>query len=85
MATQTLVYRSTFVFGSITKEILAQARKRIKHVLPRPCMIVSVGLLFAGLSIPFLMSLALIPASLFLGFLGMSITCTGIVLTFYNL
>ena len=85
MATQTVVYRSTFVFGSITKDIMAQARKWIKHVLPRPCMIGSVGLLLAGLCIPFLMSFALIPASLFLGFVGMSFTCTGILLTFYYL
>ena len=85
MTTQTLVFRSTYLIGSFTKELAADGRKWVKRVLPRPCMLVSGGLLFVGLGIPFLMSFALIPASLFLGFLGLILTCSGIVLTFYYL
>jgi len=48
-------------------------------------MIVSVGLLLIGLAIPFLMGMALIQASLFLGFVGLIFACAGIVLTFYYL
>jgi len=85
MATHTLVFRSTQLYGSYTRDVLAQVVKWIKPLLPRPCMMVSVGLIVAGLCIPFLMGLALIPASLLLGFIGMAFTCTGIVLTLYYL
>lgn len=85
MTTQTLVYRSTYVINSIAKDLVANGRKWVKEMLPRPCMLISGGLLFVGLGIPFLMSFALIPGSLFLGFLGLIFTCSGIVLTFYYL
>jgi len=48
-------------------------------------MLISVGLLITGLSVPFLMGLTLIPASFILGFLGMVCTCMGGVLTLYYL
>ncbi len=85
MATQTIVYRSTHLGRSFTGEVVAQAIKRIKYSLPRPCMLVSGGLIIAGMSIPFLMGLALIPASLLLGFVGMACACSGIVLILYYL
>lgn len=85
VATETLVYRSTYLSGSISKEILARWGKVIKSYLPRPCMTVSVGLLVGGLCIPFLMGLALIPATVFLGLVGLIATCTGSVLTLYYL
>ena len=85
MTTQTLIYRSTYLTSSLAKDLAVDGRKLVKSLLPRPCMIVSGGLLIAGLGIPFLMGLALIPATLFLGFLGLISTCTGIVLTLYYL
>ncbi len=85
MATQTLILRSTQRYGSYTREAMAQAIKYIKHWLPRPCMMISTGLLVTGLCIPFLMGLTILPASLFLGFIGMALTCTGVVLTLYYL
>ena len=85
MTTETIVYRSTDISSLITKELLLGWGKVIKSYLPRRCMVVSTGLLVGGLCIPFLMGLTLIPASLFLGFIGMITTCAGIVLTIYNL
>lgn len=85
MTTQTLVYRSTYTISSYAKEMTTKGRKWVKSLLPRPCMIVSVGLLLIGLAIPFLMGMALIQASLFLGFVGLIFACAGIVLTFYYL
>jgi hypothetical protein len=85
MATQTLVFRSTHLYSSHAREALAQVIKQVKPLLPRPCMLASVGLILAGLCIPFLMGLELIPISLFLGLIGMVSTCMGIVLTLYYL
>ncbi|HSB67469.1 MAG TPA: hypothetical protein VLD65_12905 [Anaerolineales bacterium] len=85
MTTETLIYRSTYLSNFLSKDWFAGWIKWFKSILPRPCMMVSSGLIIAGLSIPFLMGLTLIPASLFLGFIGMISTCIGIVLTFYYL
>jgi hypothetical protein len=85
MSTETLIYRSTYIAGTLTKELIAGWVKVIKSFLPRRCMVVSVSLLLGGLCIPFLMGFAIIPATLFLGFIGLASTCAGIVLTIYYL
>ena len=53
----------------------------IEKLMPRRCMVVSVGLIFGGMSIPFLMLVQVFPLSLFLGFLGFALAATGGVLT----
>jgi hypothetical protein len=50
---------------------------RVARSGPRPCMVVSVGLILAGLSIPFLMLLGLLPLSFVLAFLGFALTAAG--------
>ncbi len=85
MTAQTIIFRSAYVSSSRLSEYFAEHAKRLKSRLPRPCMIASVGLLLAGLCIPVLMGLTIIPSSLFLGLLGMACACIGIVLTFYYL
>ncbi len=85
MTTQELVFRSTYVSRSRLREFIAEHTKWLRSILPRPCMLISVGLLLAGLSIPFLMGLTILPSSLFLGFLGMASACIGSVLTLYYL
>jgi len=85
MTTQALIEKSTQIYGSLAKDFVSEQIKVIKSVLPRPCMIVSGGLLTAGLGIPALMGFSLIPASLFLGFLGLILFCIGLVSTFYYL
>ena len=42
----------------------------IKKLIPRPCMVLSGGLVLAGLSIPMLMAIQLLQPGIFLGFLG---------------
>lgn len=52
----------------------------IEKMAPRRCMVVSVGMVFAGLGIPALMALKLLPTSLLLGFAGFSLVAVGGVL-----
>jgi hypothetical protein len=47
-----------------------------KHI-PRRCMLVSVGLILAGMSIPALMLIHLLPVTFFLGFVGFALAATG--------
>jgi hypothetical protein len=53
----------------------------IEKLMPRRCMVVSVGLIFAGMSIPMLMLVLALPLSLLLGFLGFALAATGGVLS----
>jgi hypothetical protein len=53
----------------------------IEKLIPRPCMIVSVGLIIAGLCIPFLMAIELFPVGLLSGFIGFALFMTGGILT----
>jgi len=52
----------------------------IERLMPRRCMVVSVGMIFAGIGIPALMAFKLLPASLFLGFAGLALAAVGGVL-----
>jgi len=47
-----------------------------RHKLRR-CMVISMGLVLAGMSIPFLMAIELLPVTLPLGFVGFVLTATG--------
>jgi hypothetical protein len=44
---------------------------------PRLCMVISAGILFAGLSIPVLMAVELLPLTLGLGFVSCALIGTG--------
>lgn len=62
---------------------IAITRKRdefIEKLIPRPCMVVSMGLVLAGLSIPMLMAIQLLQPGFFLGFLGFFLIGSGGVL-----
>jgi hypothetical protein len=50
-----------------------------KHT-PRPCMLVSAGLILAGLSIPLLMVIQVLQPGWLLGLLGFGLTASGGVL-----
>ena len=59
---------------------IAITRKRdefIEKLIPRPCMVLSGGLVLAGLSIPMLMAIQLLQPGFFLGFLGFALVATG--------
>jgi hypothetical protein len=56
----------------------------IEKLIPRPCMIISVGLIIAGLMIPMLMAIELLQATLLLGFLGFAFTMIGGILTLFH-
>ena len=73
MAMLTQVYR-------INPARIAFIQKRddfIEKLIPRPCMVVLVGLILAGLSIPLLMAVQLLPISLVLGFVGFALVAIG--------
>ena len=52
----------------------------IERLMPRRCMVVSVGMILAGIGIPALMAFKLLPVSLFLGFAGFALVAVGGVL-----
>jgi hypothetical protein len=52
----------------------------IEKIIPRRCMVVSVGLIFAGMSIPLLMEVGLLQVSFLLGFVGFALVATGGIL-----
>ena len=54
--------------------------KFIEKLKPRRCMVVSVGLILAGWSIPALMVIQLLPATLLLGLVGLALVVTNGVL-----
>ncbi len=74
MATLTQSYKSA---------VRTHARKVeefIEKILPRRCMVISVGLILAGLSIHGLMMVDLLPLHLLLGFAGFALIAAGGIL-----
>ncbi len=70
----------------IKKLRFAWIKKRdeiIERLTPRPCMIVSMGLILTGLGIPALMMLGILPVSLLLGFVGFILAASGGVLLLF--
>jgi hypothetical protein len=55
----------------------------IERLIPRRCMLVSVGLILAGMSIPVLMVVQILPSTLLLGFLTLALIATGGVLVLF--
>jgi hypothetical protein len=53
---------------------------------PRRCMVVSLGMVLAGLGIPLLMAVGVLPISLLLGFIGFILAGAGglMLLIFYG-
>jgi hypothetical protein len=52
----------------------------LEGLMPRRSMVVSVGMIFAGLGIPALMVFKVLPLSMFLGFLGLALIAAGGIL-----
>jgi hypothetical protein len=52
----------------------------IERLMPRRCMVVSVGMILAGIGIPLLMVVKLLPISFFLGFVCLALIGVGGVL-----
>jgi hypothetical protein len=53
--------------------------RRFMH--PRLCMLISVGLILGGISLPILMVLQMIPGNLLINFLGFGLVSIGSTLT----
>ncbi len=85
MTTQTIIFRSAYISSARLSEQIGALTRWLKSRLPRRCMLISTSLLLAGLGVPFLMGLTIIPASLSLGLIGMASACIGCVLTLYYL
>jgi hypothetical protein len=49
----------------------------IEKIIPRRCMVGSVGLIFAGMSIPLLMQVGFLQVCFLLGFVGFALVATG--------
>ena len=78
MATLTYTYHRPYPLRLM---IAKKVDQTIDALLPRPCMVVSVGLFLAGLGIPLLMVLGFLPVNLLFGLIGFGMTATGGVLT----
>ena len=81
MATQTVAYKPVLVHSMLAKSFARKFDQLFNRLIPRPRMLLSVGLLLLGLGIPFLMLIKLIPVSLLLGFMGFAFIGIGGVLT----
>ena len=77
MATLTYTYHRPYPLRLM---IAKKVDQTIDALLPRPCMVVSVGLFLAGLGIPLLMVLGFLPVNLLLGLIGFAATASGGVL-----
>jgi O-antigen/teichoic acid export membrane protein len=76
MATLTQIYKPRLVRIVVTNKL-----DDLIHILkPRRCMLVSVALILAGLCIPLLMALELLPVTLLLGFIALALIATGSLL-----
>jgi hypothetical protein len=61
--------------------LIKQRDEIIEKLIPRRCMVVAVSLILAGLSMPLLMTIELLPVNLLLSFIGFALTVTGGALT----
>lgn len=77
MATLSQAFPTTFA----RRAFFNKRDELIEKLMPRRCMVVSVGLIFAGMSIPMLMLVQVLPLSLLLAFLGFALAATGGVLS----
>jgi len=73
MATLTKTYQP----GTQRMALTWKLDEFIEKLIPRRCMLVSVGLILAGMSIPALMLIHLLPVTFFLGFVGFALAATG--------
>lgn len=63
---------------------IAQVKKSdtlIEKLMPRRCLVISTGLILAGLSVPMLIAMQLLTFTIPLGFVGFALVATGGVLT----
>jgi len=77
MTTLTNDFKPTLIRIAITKDF----DKLFEKLIPPPRMVVSVGLILAGMVIPLLMAVQLLQLSFLLGFVGFCLVSTGGVLT----
>jgi len=69
---------------NVLRVIFAKKRDAlIDRLVPRRSMVISVGMIVAGIGIPTLMLFQLLPASLLLGFTGVALIAVGGVLTLF--
>ena len=77
MATITQNYKTNTVHVVFSRKF----DNLVERLMPRRRMVVSVGMIFAGISIPALMAFKLLPLSLLLGFASLALIAVGGVLT----
>jgi len=75
MATITYAYKP-----NLARLVYVKTSNKLKIHIPRRCMVISVGIILTGLSIPLLMLFELLPFMLGLCFAGLALTGIGSVL-----
>jgi len=67
---------------NVVRIVFAKRRDAlVERLMPRRCMVVSVGMILAGIGVPALMAFKLLPVSLLLGFVAFVLVAVGGVLT----
>lgn len=67
-----------------TRIVFAKKRDAlIERFMPRRCMVISVGMILAGMGIPLLMAFELLPVSMFLGFMCIALIAVGGILSLF--
>jgi hypothetical protein len=80
MAAVTQTYKPTVARIVFTKKHEAF----LERLMPRRCMVISVGMILAGMGVPVLMVFKVLPVTLLLGFVGFALVAVGGVLTLVN-
>jgi hypothetical protein len=83
MATHTLTYKPLPQHNSLVNLIALKAEHVFYKMMPRPCMLLSGGMVLLGLAIPLFMLVEILPASLLLGFAGLGLITIGGVLCMF--
>jgi hypothetical protein len=78
MATLTYVHKSRLDDSVFIKK----RDQSVKRLLPRRCMVVSIGLCLAGLGVPMLMAVHLVPVTWLTSFIGFALVASGGVMAF---
>lgn len=84
MATRIVTYKTSLMHRPFARAFVLKRDALVSSLTPRPCIVKSVGLILAGLSIPLLMLLEIISTTLLLAFVGLALASLGGVLLLVN-
>ena len=83
MTTWTLVNKHKPVYWPLAEACASTGRRLAGYLILHTRMMLAVGLIVLGLGLPLFMLLEWLPVTLFLGFVGLTLTAVGCVLALF--